>query len=106
MKKLIAIASIALSLSAMASTFNCKSTDSEFYNFDFTIKVQGETASLKNNTTGTLDKCEALIDGNMQIVQCNMIVIGISNEQLDIDGGNTVYQTADGARGFMKCASK
>lgn len=103
MKKLLALSAALLSLTAMASSYNCKSTDGEFYNFNLSINVQGDSATVRNNATGSVDKCSAVLDGEMQIVQCQKIVIGIANEELDIDGGNAVYQTVDGARGFMKC---
>lgn len=106
MKKLIAIATLALSLSAMASIFNCKTTSGQTHKFNFTIDLQGDAASLRNNTTGKLENCSAVIDGEMQLIQCDWIVIGIAKEQIDLDGGNTVYQTADGSNGFMKCLEK
>lgn len=104
MKKLIAIVALIASISSMAQTVNCTSTDDEYFDFDLTLQIDGVSAQLTNNSTATVDSCvaEDLGDGVTGIT-CDDIGIMLAGEEIDIEGGNAMYQTSNGMRGFLDC---
>lgn len=88
----------------MAGTYNCKSTSTEFLDLDFTVTTEGSKANTLNNKTQENYTCGARDpEDGVTIITCDTIQLIITNQQIDIEGGNTAYEDINGMRSFLKC---